>query len=634
MARFFPARSSCKFDTRGEARLADRLEKKLEDDYLCWYNVPLGPKQRQPDFVILHPSRGLLILEVKDWKLETIQSMDRHRAQLIVGDRLKSVDNPLLQARVCALEVVTTLQRDPALLQQEGPHTGKLVLPWGFGVVLTAITRRQFEQTDLGDVLNPQLVICQDEMTEAVEAEAFQQRLWDMFLHSFPCQLGLPQIDRVRYHLFPEVRVSQYSGQFGLFAADEAPISSLIKVMDLQQEQLARSLGEGHRVIHGAAGSGKTMILGYRCSHLAATSSKPVLVLCYNSSLAGRLAQVMEERGLGERVCVRNFHAWCREMLVSFHAGLPDESLGHDQKMAAMVQNTIAGVDQGLIPRGQYAAVLIDEGHDFQPDWFRLVVQMVDPDTNALLVLYDDAQSIYQQSGQRKGGLHFSFASVGIQAQGRTTILCLNYRNTIEVLSVARAFASELLDDREASEDGIPMITPQSAGRRGAFPELVCCESDWQERDLLIRCIQEEQAAGRALSDMAILYREKKHAARMELALAEAGIAFTSASSTRGRKSLYSAADSVKIVSMHSSKGLEFGLVLIPGLDDMPNRHGDAADEARLMYVAMTRAIDRLVMSHQRANDFTRRIQDSISQVRQQLNLRAVNSTQNAGQIY
>ena len=39
--------------------------------------------------------------------------------------------------------------------------------------------------------------------------------------------------------------------------------------MDLQQEQLARSMGEGHRVIHGVAGSGKTMILGYRAQYLA-----------------------------------------------------------------------------------------------------------------------------------------------------------------------------------------------------------------------------------------------------------------------------------------------------------------------------------------------------------------------------
>ena len=44
-------------------------------------------------------------------------------------------------------------------------------------------------------------------------------------------------------------------------------VPDIVRVMDLQQEQLARSMGEGHRVIHGVAGSGKTMILGYRAQH-------------------------------------------------------------------------------------------------------------------------------------------------------------------------------------------------------------------------------------------------------------------------------------------------------------------------------------------------------------------------------
>ncbi len=58
MARFFPVRSQCQFDTPGERRFAERLEKLLEDDYLCWSNVPVGPKARYPDFVVLHPRRG------------------------------------------------------------------------------------------------------------------------------------------------------------------------------------------------------------------------------------------------------------------------------------------------------------------------------------------------------------------------------------------------------------------------------------------------------------------------------------------------------------------------------------------------------------------------------------------------
>lgn len=621
MARFFPVRSQCQFDTPGERRFAERLEKLLEDDYLCWSNVPVGPKARYPDFVVLHPRRGILVLEVKDWKLATIQSMNHGQATLHTSSGLKTVANPMLQAHTYVKEVDMVLKKDPLLRQSKSsPRPGELIMPWGWGVVLTNITRRQFEQTDLHDVLDPQRVIFQDEMTETADPEAFQQRLWNMFPHVFPCTLTLPQIDRVRYHLYPEVRVSALPGQFGLFADSDAPIPSLIKVMDLQQEQLARSLGEGHRVIHGAAGSGKTMILGYRCEQLAKVSPKPILVLCYNKSLAGRLRQVLEEKGLGEKVSVRNFHAWCSDMLTAYQVDKPSHRLLVGQKMEQMIQFTIDGVDRGQIPRAQYSAVLIDEGHDFAPEWFKLVVQMVDPATNALLVLYDDAQSIYRGKG-KKTGLDFSFASVGIQAQGRTTILKLNYRNTLEVLSVARAFATELLSGRDAGEDGVPIIVPESAGRRGAFPELIHCEGHWQEWDCLVTRIRDEQANGRVLNDMAIIYRNNAQAEAAERALTQAGIAYASGASSKGRGELYGSEDSVKIVSMHSSKGLEFGLVLIPGLGEMPKKGEAEADEARLLYVAMTRAIDRLVMTYQVHSDFTRRVQEAIGGVREGLGM-------------
>lgn len=617
MAQFFPTRSACRFDTSGERRLAERLEKKLEDDYLCWFNVPVGPKALQPDFVVLHPQRGFLVLEVKDWKLETIHAMDRSTAQIFVDGQIKSVTNPMMQARVYALEVATALQKDAALKWPTGSRrAGNLIMPYGWGVVLTRITRKQFDSAELAEVLDPQSVICQDEMTETVDDEAFQQRLWDMFRHVFPCQLSLPQIDRVRYHLFPEVRVSAQPGQFGLpFSDDRGALPSLIKVMDYQQEQLARSLGSGHRVIHGAAGSGKTMILGYRAAHLAQATTKPVLVLCYNKALAARLSQVMAERGLEEKVAVRNFHGWCRDMLVAFNVDLPDPSLPVDKKMDLMVEKTIAGVDRGHIPRAQYAAVLIDEGHDFAPEWFKLVVQMVDPDTNSLLVLYDDAQAIYG----KKRAVDFTFASVGVQAQGRTTILRLNYRNTLEVLSVARAFAVELLAERESGEDGVPMVQPESAGRRGAFPELIRFESDWQERDCMAGRIRDAHGQGRAFSDMAVIYRTTAQARQIESALRHAGIPFASAATTRGKGALYDGKDSVKIVSMHSSKGLEFGLVLIPFLGEMPKAGEPTVDEARLLYVAMTRAIDRLVMTYREPSEFTRRVQDSIAGVRELL---------------
>jgi hypothetical protein len=43
--------------TAGERRLAQRLEDKLDDDYLLWYDVPMGPKNaHSPLFPLIKPS--------------------------------------------------------------------------------------------------------------------------------------------------------------------------------------------------------------------------------------------------------------------------------------------------------------------------------------------------------------------------------------------------------------------------------------------------------------------------------------------------------------------------------------------------------------------------------------------------
>ena len=65
MATLIPSFNSCKPRmTGGERRFAERLEAKLEDDYLLWYDVPVGPKYQHPDFIVLHPRHGLLSIRI------------------------------------------------------------------------------------------------------------------------------------------------------------------------------------------------------------------------------------------------------------------------------------------------------------------------------------------------------------------------------------------------------------------------------------------------------------------------------------------------------------------------------------------------------------------------------------------
>ena len=48
MATLIPAIGTSAFGSTGERRLAERLEQKLDADYLLWHNVPIGPKQTHP----------------------------------------------------------------------------------------------------------------------------------------------------------------------------------------------------------------------------------------------------------------------------------------------------------------------------------------------------------------------------------------------------------------------------------------------------------------------------------------------------------------------------------------------------------------------------------------------------------
>jgi superfamily I DNA/RNA helicase len=59
--------------------------------------------------------------------------------------------------------------------------------------------------------------------------------------------------------------------------------------------------------------------------------------------------------------------------------------------------------------------------------------------------------------------------------------------------------------------------------------------------------------------------------------------------------------------------------VFLPELCAMPNRHEPEAEEARLLYVAMTRALESLVMSHHRESSFTQRMRATLNQVQAQL---------------
>ena len=56
-------------------------------------------------------------------------------------------------------------------------------------------------------------------------------------------------------------------------------------------------------------------------------------------------------------------------------------------------------------------------------------------------------------------------------------------------------------------------------------------------------------------------------------------------------------------------------MVFIPRVEFLPNRHEEVADEARLLYVAMTRAIEVLVLTCDRKSGFVERVEGALGRV-------------------
>jgi len=119
-------------------------------------------------------------------------------------------------------------------------------------------------------------------------------------------------------------------------------------------------------------------------------------------------------------------------------------------------------VERNQIPSGEYQAVMIDEGHA-------------------------------------------SFKSVGIQAQGRTTILKINYRNTRQILHAASLVAADLLTADDQYDDGIPLVKPISCGCDGQAPVIVKLPTLREEAFAIADHRANAHQEGFAWGDMAVL---------------------------------------------------------------------------------------------------------------------------------
>jgi superfamily I DNA/RNA helicase len=122
----------------------------------------------------------------------------------------------------------------------------------------------------------------------------------------------------------------------------------------------------------------------------------------------------------------------------------------------------------------------------------------------------------------------------------------------------------------------------------------------------------DELQCGTPAEQIGILYHDVIVARAMAAALDRYGVRFRWAVSSEEKKQLFAHADEVKLVTLESSKGLEFTVAFLPGISG-PRAGEDPVQVTRLLYVAMTRAMVRLVMSCTQLGEMAQRVQRTVA---------------------
>ena len=84
---------------------------------------------------------------------------------------------------------------------------------------------------------------------------------------------------------------------------------------------------------------------------------------------------------------------------------------------------------------------------------------------------------------------------------------------------------------------------------------------------------------------------------------------------TKQYKAAYDpAVDRVTVLTIHSSKGLEFPRVILVGIGQMEAPEERREQDARLLYVGMTRARERLLVTTSAENEYRRKVLEVVEE--------------------
>ena len=594
--------------TEGERKVHRFLREaaKPHADFIAWYEPPIGTMGAEPDFVFFGKKLGLLVFEVKDWTLRQIKAYTPFEFTLRFAGKTEKKTNPDKQAKGYVNALMERLKAFPEFISDLPGHEGGLRIPIGRMVVFPNVERKAYCDRALQWLIPIERTLFGDDLAPGGEiiSDPSGKKFFDRLSGAVPFRfrgLGHKEFEKLKIIMWPESQIALplREGQ------GKARFQREVRLLDEAQARLALCLKPGHQIIKGPPGSGKTLVLVHRCCHLRKYQGrKRILFVCYNIALVGYLKRLIHEKrlGTGERgVHVHHFFQLCSLIL--------GESLHYENEEPdyydLVVEEVVARLASGRRPVEPFDAIFVDEAQDFSGEMLRALL-LVLKDGGDLVIALDSYQDLYRRRN--------SWRALGISATGRVHHLRNAYRNTAEIHDFTQRFLG--LEKKQEQQLSLDLAF------QGEIPLLKPFRSMEDIEEFLIRDMEESVGTGGCKrSEIALIYDDKVYRGerfaydnralpmRLLSRLDEAGIPAAWVSQDVRAKEMFDVTtDRVSLISIHSSKGLDFDLVYLVGMDRVHVTEKTWPGLKMLAYVAMTRAKYRLVIPYVQETELIKRI--------------------------
>jgi len=504
----------------------------------------------QPDFVALHPRKGLWILEVKDWHPGYYRPVGRcggRNVEVFNGELWVGLQSPRI--KVAAYQEIF---QERFFSESQG-HSG------------------------IRNSVRALLVVPQFSAREASE-----------LFGNYPV-VGIDGMDSLAERLESETEIPLDPDRFRelVYWLDEPEFVGDQR-LPLTLSRQAREVADNprnvlSRRVRGPAGSGKSLALASRAVVLA-SHGKSVLIVTYNITLGHYLRDLCSRAGRDRGV--RN---WKQSIsFVHFHELLRDlwiqrarPALDSEEWDAGVINYLSSEYNRPAHDLPTFDAVLIDEGQDFEHEWWRFLREnMLKPDGELLLVA-DRTQNLYDRSNWSNVGISGGgFSGPWLELKG-------TYRMPVDLIPIAAEFGFRYLPDEDRD---LPTLERDHPAGSEAHKPTVRRWVNVNEHDAVRVAADEVEALFRSREELSpsdiVLLADHDVGEQVMGELEEHGndviSVFTSAPGDfrQGRKrAFWGGRAGIKGCTIHSFKGWESRAVVC-----VPPSHSP-----RSLYIAMTR---------------------------------------------